>query len=139
MNCEVLLSSIIKLASINFVRSSGPGGQNVNKVNTKVFISIPIENLAGLSSEERDKIRSRLSSRISEPDTLFLHVDDERSQLRNRVIAEQRLYDLIIQAATPVKPRRPTKPSKASRMKRLANKKIRSFHKNSRRPPSSSE
>lgn len=139
MNKEALLNSITTLASVSFARSGGPGGQNVNKVNTKVYISIPVDLLGGLSPEEKDRIRSRLSNRITEPDSLFINVDDERSQLRNREIAEKRLFDLIVQAAAPVKVRRPTKPSKASRVKRMAEKKIRSIHKSGRRSPANTE
>lgn len=139
MNKEALLTSITTLSSVSFARSGGPGGQNVNKVNTKVYISIPIEQLCGISPEEKDRIRNRLSNRITEPDTLFINVDDERSQLRNREIAEKRLFDLIVQAAAPIKVRRPTKPGKAARLKRMAEKKIRSIHKSGRRTPTNTE
>lgn len=132
MNRKELVESIEHRTVFSFVRSGGPGGQNVNKVNTKAVASIDLSHLSGLSPEETTRIRHRLSNRISNNNLLVLHCDEFRSQLANRKAALSRLTELILSAIKTERPRRPTKPTKASVRKRLELKKRRSVIKQSR-------
>ncbi len=139
MDQHVLRQSLEKNASFTFARSGGPGGQNVNKVNTKVFISIQLDCLEGLSETERYRISSRLSTRLDSELTLTISVEDERSQYRNREIALDRIEKIIAQANHQEKKRIPTKPGKAAKLRRLVAKKTRSGIKSNRSSPRSDD
>ncbi len=114
-------------------RSSGPGGQNVNKVNTKVTIYFNINDSQLLSSNQKTQIHDKLKSRINQEGILILHCDKTRSQIKNKEIALATLNSIISQALKPVKKRISTKPTKASKLKRLQSKKILSEKKSSRK------
>jgi|GEM_PF-1508817 len=99
MNKELLAASILDNAVIDFARSSGPGGQNVNKVNTKVIARVPLCTLAGLDDKEMELVRTRLAGRINAKDEIVVSVQEERSQVQNRERALNKLIALIVAAA----------------------------------------
>lgn len=132
MNKEELHESIIKNSQMTFTRSGGHGGQNVNKVNTKVHLVLPLALLAGISDEERERLREKLAAILNKDDCLFIDVDEERFQERNRQIALARIENRIVQALFVQKKRIKTKPTKASKEQKLKLKKIRSEVKKNR-------
>jgi len=135
MNIDLLRESIKKHSIETFSRSGGPGGQNVNKVNTKVLLSIDLNLLEGLTNEERSIIFIKLSNRIKDSSMISLFVDEERFQIKNREIAVNKLLTLLIQAAHRDKKRIPTKPGKASKLRRLQTKQTHSMTKQLRKTP----
>jgi len=135
MNSGLLRDSLSRAASFDFVRSSGPGGQNVNKTSTKAVARIALKDLEGLSRAELERVRERLASRLNSCDELVVYAQDERSQVSNRALALARLESLIAKAAHKPKERRPTKPTRASRERRIAGKRLRSEVKRSRGRP----
>lgn len=127
-----LYDALAAAADWTFARSSGPGGQNVNKVNSKTQLSIPLERLTLLSEAQRQTVASRLASRVVD-DALTIQVQDTRSQWENRELALRRLETLIREALTPIKQRRATKPTRASKERRLTAKRRTSGAKRDRR------
>ena len=133
MDIYLLRQSIYASAEAAFSRSGGPGGQNVNKVNTKVTLRLRLGDLAGLSELELERVKSVLANRISNEGEIVIASDEERSQRTNLDRAYFRMETLITSAARLPKRRRPTKPSKAAREKRLQTKKRQAQKKAERR------
>ena len=126
MNPLLLRQSIREAAEVNFSRSGGPGGQNVNKVNTKVTLRLRLADIEGLAEAELDRARELLANRITNEDEIVISADEERSQRTNLERAYFRLEALITAAARLPKHRRPTKPSRAAREQRLQAKHLHS-------------
>ena len=130
---ELDIESLRPWIGWRFSRSSGPGGQNVNKVSTRVTLLFDLEPCAILSDAQKVRIRSRLASRISRAGVLRVVVQTARSQAMNRATAEDRLIELLTEAARKRTLRRPTKPTAGSRARRLEEKRQRSSTKRERR------
>jgi ribosome-associated protein len=122
IDSELVLTELEFLTS----RSSGPGGQNVNKVNTKVTAKFDVGNSQILTEEEKDVIREKLSSKITKEGFLMVSSQDKRSQLDNKQDALNKIDKLFERAFTKEKPRKRTKPSKAAKEERFKDKKQRS-------------
>jgi len=118
-------------------RSSGPGGQNVNKVSTKMELRFHVIGSALLSAEEKEMIMEKLGSRINKEGELLLVAQSGRTQLTNKAIVIEKFYSLLTRALTLRKKRKPTRPSKAAREKRLEDKRILSQKKEQRTKPGS--
>ncbi|PWD98715.1 alternative ribosome rescue aminoacyl-tRNA hydrolase ArfB [Marinilabilia rubra] len=119
--------------TISATKSSGAGGQNVNKVNTKVELRFSIPNSSILSNREKELLVSRLGSKLTRSGDLILSSEEERSQLRNKNTVIEKFYGLIEWGVRPVKKRIPTKPTKASKRRRIDNKRKNSEKKSRRR------
>ncbi len=129
MNINNLKEWIKINGDISFARSGGPGGQHVNKTETKAVLKIPVDKLP-LTDENKEILKDKLSGRINSEGELVIHSSEERSQSRNREIAEERAASLIMSALVRKKKRRLTKPSRASNERRIKSKKIRAEIKN---------
>ena len=116
-------------------RSSGPGGQHVNKVSTKVELRFHIPNSGLLNDEEKDILLIKLKNKINSEGELIIVSQDERSQLKNKEKTIEKFYELLQKALTPPKKRKPTKPTQASKEKRLEKKRIITDKKEKRKPP----
>ncbi len=117
------------------VRSSGAGGQNVNKVSSKVVLSFDLKNTQGLNDHEKELALVQLHSRLTTEGILNLNCDEDRSQLRNKELVTKRFFEMIKNALVVPKERKPTKVPKAVIRKRIKDKKSLSEVKKNRRKP----
>lgn len=113
-------------------RSSGPGGQNVNKVNSKIELRFNIQNSSILTDDQKEILLSKLSTKISLDGFLIVISQRDRSQLVNKEDAIRKLYELIEKALRPVKRRKSTRPTRSSVEKRLTGKRIKADIKQNR-------
>lgn len=120
---------------VTYARSSGAGGQNVNKRDTKALVRWHIEGSPTFTHEQKQRIRVALQNRINAEGFLYADCEQERSREQNRMIAMETIQALVTEALTPVKERIPTKPTEGSRKRRLDEKTLQSRKKQGRRLP----
>lgn len=121
--------------SFSASRASGPGGQHVQKTSTRITLRWNIPTSTALSGIQKARVMRKLQPRLSGDGDLLIHVETTRSQYRNRMIARERLAELLAQALKVPKKRMPTRPSKAAKARRLDEKKKRSTTKERRKRP----
>jgi len=126
---------IVQELKLKAVRSSGPGGQHVNKVSTKVELTFNLMDSVALSEEEKERILKKLTTKLTKDGFLLLQEDKTRSQHKNKELVIKRFLDLLQEALKVPKKRKKSKPTKASVEKRLKSKRISSQKKASREKP----
>ena len=131
MKIQVLFSEVKYKA----VRSSGAGGQNVNKVSSKVVLTFDLQNSQALSDEEKLLLETNLENRLTADQMLILNCDEDRSQLKNKEIVTKRFLEILKKGLYVPKERKPTKIPKAVIRKRIKDKKNISEVKRYRRKP----
>jgi ribosome-associated protein len=113
---------ILSELSFKAVRSSGAGGQNVNKVSSKVILTFDLLNSLALSDEEKELSQKKLKSKLTFDGILILNCDEDRSQLKNKTIVTKRFLEIIEKALIVPKPRKATKIPRSVIEKRLKDK-----------------
>lgn len=130
---QLQTSGIEKELKFKTSRSSGKGGQNVNKVETKVQLLFDVDNSAVLSAEEKELIRLKAAARINDEGLLMISEESSRSQLANKELAIAKFYEIIARCFIQPKARKKTKVPKSVKEKRIKDKKRNSDIKKSRR------
>ena len=126
---------LIQEVNYKAVRSSGAGGQNVNKVASKVELHFSVTSSEAFSEEEKTRLLKKLENRLTNDGEMILQCEESRSQHKNKQLVTERFVELIKASLVKPKPRKKTKPTKASKLKRLENKKIVSEKKAARKDP----
>ena len=126
---------ILQEVDYKAVRSSGAGGQNVNKVATKVELHFNLPASEAFTEEEKQRLLQKLGGKLTNAEELVLQCEESRSQHKNKEIVTQRLLEQLKQALVKPKPRKKTKVPKRAKMKRLKKKKMNSEKKAARRDP----
>jgi ribosome-associated protein len=123
-----IITAAILMPEVEFTtsRSGGPGGQNVNKVNSKVTVRFNITDSVILTDEEKSLLLTRLASKTTQEGVIIVNAQEKRSQLENKALAIVKLDKLLTKAFEKKKARKATKPSKAAKKKRLEEKKMHS-------------
>ena len=129
ITADLLGSEIVFTSS----RSSGPGGQNVNKVNSKVTLQFDVDKSDVLTAEEKHRIREKLPTRITREGVLILSAQDKRSQIQNKEAVIDKFDHLLAKSFEKKKARKATKPSKSSVQNRINQKKLHAEKKKWRR------
>lgn len=119
----------------SFIRSSGPGGQNVNKVSTAVQLKVDINNIEGLSEDNKEKLIKICGKKITNDEILLIEAKRFRTQEKNKKDAIDRLISLVTKSLKKRKARKKTKPTSASKDKRIEAKKQRGKLKKQREKP----
>ena len=131
MDKEILLSEL----KFKAVRSSGAGGQNVNKVSSKVVLSFDLFNSLGLTQEEKELLKTKISTKLTQENILILASEEDRSQLKNKEKVIKKCFRLLENALVVPKERKETKIPRAVKEKRLNAKKVMSVLKQNRKKP----
>ena len=131
MHREIILNEL----NFKAVRSSGAGGQNVNKVASKVILSFDVVNSKGFTEEEKELVISKISKKLTQEGLLLISSEEDRSQFRNKEIVIQKLFETLEKSLHKPKPRKATKVPKSSIEKRIKEKKTNAEIKNTRRKP----
>jgi len=121
--------------ALSFARSGGPGGQNVNKVSSKVLLRWPVLASMALPPDVKARLVARLGPRLTREGELLITSQRSRDQSANIEDCRQKLRELILRVVEPPRPRKRTRPSQGSKLRRLAGKKRRSQTKAARRTP----
>jgi ribosome-associated protein len=129
------IEKLIKELNFKATRSSGAGGQHVNKVSSKIELFFDLENSAEFSEEQKKLLLKNLVTRLTKENILLLTCDESRSQHKNKELVIKRFLEIITQGLIIPKKRKPTKPSKSSIRKKAENKKKTSFKKVLRKKP----
>lgn len=129
-------SVLIKELQFKAVRSSGAGGQHVNKVSTKIELVFDVNNSNAFSEVEKQRLLLKLKNRLTKEGKLLMQCDESRSQHRNKEFAIKRFIEVIENALKVAKKRRKTKPTKSAIEKRLKGKKKAALKKVNRKKPS---
>jgi ribosome-associated protein len=128
-------NTIVQELDYKAVRSSGAGGQNVNKVSSKVVLSFNLNSSKALTDEEKLLAETRLASRLTNDGILILQCDEDRSQLRNKDIVTKRFIAVMEAALKEEKPRKPTRIPRSVIKKRIEGKRRQADKKQSRKRP----
>ncbi|WP_282079854.1 alternative ribosome rescue aminoacyl-tRNA hydrolase ArfB [Aquimarina algiphila] len=131
MNTSVIINEL----KFKAVRSSGAGGQHVNKVSSKIELSFDVMASMGLTDDEKLVLTQKLDSRLTKSGILLLQCGESRSQHRNKELVIKRFLDMLKTGLHIPKKRKPTKPSRAAIRKRLDNKQKQALKKANRRKP----
>jgi ribosome-associated protein len=129
------LDALLNEVSWKAIRSSGPGGQHVNKTSSKVVLTFSVTDSSILTDEEKQRLTKKLQSRITTNNELILECSETRSQHKNKELVFERFKEVITSGLKKPKKRKKTRPTKASKYKRLRVKKQQSEKKVDRRKP----